>query len=141
MKPNEKPPAHAPERVREVVAVAHRDLEAVQQLVTANPTLVNACWDWGGGDFETPLGAAGHTGGEAIARWLLSRGARPEVYAAAMLGHLETVQAMVTAFPTLPWTPGPHGFSLYHHAKVGGDSARPVLEWLGSIGVPSATKV
>lgn len=58
-----------------------------------------------------------------------------------MLGELETVQALVRALPDLPWTPGPHGFSLVHHARVGGEGAIAVLEWLREIGAPESAKV
>ena len=139
--PRNRAPALASDLVRQVVASAHRDLAAVAALVEADPTLVNACWDWGAGDYETPLGAAGHVGQRAIALWLLERGARPEVFAAAMLGHLKFVQAAVEAFPGLVWTPGPHGFSLVHHARVGGEAAAPVLAWLASIDAPDTTKI
>ena len=46
---------------------AHRSLYAVRSLVAEIPLLVNACREWGGGDFEPPLQAAAHTGGRAIA--------------------------------------------------------------------------
>ncbi len=30
--------------------------------VAAQPALLNAAWDWGGGDFETALAGAAHRG-------------------------------------------------------------------------------
>ncbi|HEY2310390.1 MAG TPA: hypothetical protein VGH46_04655, partial [Gaiellaceae bacterium] len=62
--------------VRDFVANAHGDLDAVREALDAHPTLVNACWDWGGGDWETGLGAASHVGRRDIAESLLARGAR-----------------------------------------------------------------
>ncbi len=42
--------------VQEFVGNAHGDLNRVQELLQQEPALVNACWDWGGGDWETGLG-------------------------------------------------------------------------------------
>ena len=45
---------------------------------------MNASWDWGGGDWETGLGAAAHMGRRDIAELLLGRGARLDLFAAAI---------------------------------------------------------
>ena len=78
------PPALPSEMVQEFVAKAHGDLERVQTLLHQEPALVNAAWDWGGGDWETGLGAAAHVGRRDIARYLLGHGARLDLFAAAM---------------------------------------------------------
>ena len=57
--------------VQEFVAVAHSDLERTRALLEQEPGLVNASWDWGGGDFESALGAAAHMGRKDIANYLL----------------------------------------------------------------------
>jgi hypothetical protein len=119
--------------VQEIVAVAHGDLARVQALVEQDPTLVNAAWDWGGGDWETPLGAAAHTGSREIAEFLLAHGARLDLFAAAMLGKLAVVKATVEAFPDIVQVRGPHGIPLLDHAKFGGDTAKPVLDYLESL--------
>lgn len=54
----ERPPALNPALVNEFVSVAHRSLEDVQRLLAQQPGLINAVWDWGGGDWETAVGAA-----------------------------------------------------------------------------------
>ncbi len=126
----ERPPALGSDLVREFVSVSHRDLPAVTQMLETEPKLVNATWDWGGGDFETGLGAAAHTGGREIALLLLDRGARLDIFAAAMLGRLEVVQAALAAFPEALHTPGPHGIPLIVHARVGGEPAADVLAFL-----------
>jgi hypothetical protein len=95
--------------------------------------LVNATWDWGGGDFETALGAASHTGQKDIANFLLEHGARMDIFAATMLGKLDIVKATLTAFPDALKTLGPHGIPLIVHAQVGGDDAKTVLEFLQSL--------
>jgi hypothetical protein len=52
--------ALSPKTVAEFVGKAHGDLDRVQELLQEEPALVNAAWDWGGGDWETALGAAAH---------------------------------------------------------------------------------
>lgn len=131
-----KPPALPPEKVQAIVGAAHRSLEKVRALVEETPLLVNACWDQGGGDFETPLEAAAHTGGRAIAEYLLSKGARPNLFAAGMLGQLGVVQAFHAVNPQAHLIPGPHGFTLLHCVRQGGEPAKPVLDWLLAQGVP-----
>jgi hypothetical protein len=120
----------SPELVQEFVAKAHGDLDGVRQLLETEPALVNATWDWGGGDWETGLGGAAHMGRSDIALFLLERGARMDVFAAAMLGELEVVRAMLVAFPELREARGPHGIPLIEHARAGGEQARNVVELL-----------
>lgn len=128
----EPKPALVSSLVQEFVGNAHGDLNRVQELLAQEPMLINACWDWGGGDFETGLGAAAHMGRRDIAEFLLANGARLDLFAAAMLGKLDIVQAALTAFPDAIKTPGPHGIPLIAHAKAGGDEAIAVLEFLES---------
>jgi hypothetical protein len=116
--------------VQEIVLQAHRNLSRVTALLDQEPRLVNASWDWGGGDWETALGAAAHMGRKDIALALLARGARLDIFAAAMLGKLEIVQTALAAFPDALHVPGPHGIPLVQHAKVGGEEAAPVLAFL-----------
>jgi len=117
-----------------MVTVAHFDLQRVQQLVEARPSLARAAWDWGFGDWETALGAASHMGNRPIAVYLISQGARPSLFSAAMLGQLEVVKAFVAAQPHVQRIRGPHSISLLAHAKAGGEAAQPVFEFLASLG-------
>lgn len=126
----ERKPALEASQVEEFVHKAHGDLARVKELHAEEPALVNACWDWGGGDFETALGAAAHTGRKEIANFLLSHGARLDLFAAAMLGKLEIVKAVLAAYPEAINTPGAHGIPLIAHAKMGGEDARAVVELL-----------
>lgn len=130
----DKGPALKPELVKEFVGAAHRDLLKVREMLEQEPGLLNATWDWGGGDFESGLEAAGHVGNRDIAGHLLSKGARMNVFCAAMLGQLELVMALLRAYPDLKHSKGPHGLQLVHHALKGGENAKPVLEYLRSIG-------
>jgi ankyrin repeat protein len=122
------------ELVKEFVIKGHADLAGTKALLEREPGLLNACWDWGGGDFETALEGAGHMGNKDIANFLLSKGARMNIFCAAMLGHLEVVKAILSAHPDLKTSKGPHGLQLLHHATKGGPDAAPVLEYLKSIG-------
>jgi hypothetical protein len=135
MAANERSPALAPELVNEFVLKAHGDLEVVKRLLEEEPALLNAAWDWGGGDWETGLGAAAHVGRRDIALYLLERGARMDVFAAAMLGEVEVVRAMLEAQPSLRDSLGPHGIPLVAHAEAGGEEARKVLNLLQAAAV------
>ena len=119
--------------IKEFIGNAHGDLDRVQELLAQEPVLINSCWDWGGGDFETGLGAAAHMGRKDIANLLLEKGARLDLFAAAMLGKLDIVKAALTAFPDTIHTSGPHGIPLIAHAQAGGDEAKEVLEFLESL--------
>jgi hypothetical protein len=127
-------PTQPPELTREMVTVSHFNLSRVKELVEARPSLARASWDWGFGDWESALGAASHMGNRAIAEYLISKGARPSLFSAAMLGQLEVVKAMVNANPHAERIRGPHGISLLSHAKMGGNAARPVFDFLQSLG-------
>ena len=126
-------PALEGKLVQEFVGNAHGDLNRVQELLAQEPKLINATWDWGGGDFETALGAAAHMGNKQIANYLLEHGARLDIFAAAMLGKLEVVKAALEAYPEMVNTPGPHGIPLITHAEAGGDDTKSVLEYLNSL--------
>lgn len=133
MPPSDIFPTHAPELVREMVTVAHFDFKRVKELVDARPSLARAAWDWGFGDWETALGAASHMGNRRIAEYLISQGARPSLFSAAVLGQLEVVKAFVAAHPGIQRTRGPHSISLLSHARMGGEAASPVFEFLQSL--------
>ena len=128
-----KPAALETTLVQEFVIAAHGDLERTQELLAQESGLINACWDWGAGDFETALGGAAHMGRKDIANFLLENGARLDLFAAAMLGKLEIVKAALEAYPDAINTPGPHGIPLISHAKAGGEEARAVFEFLESL--------
>src|SRR5437867_6770010 len=103
----EKPPPLNPDLVKEFVIAGHGNLEKVKQMLEQEPGLLNACWDWGGGDFETAIEGAGHTGSKDCANYLLDKGARMNIFCAAMLGRLDIVKGFLTAFPDLKNSKGP----------------------------------
>jgi hypothetical protein len=107
------------EIVAEVVGVSHFNLERVRELVDNRPELARATWDWAFGDWETALGAASHVGRRDIAGYLMSKGARPDIFTFAMMGHYDTIRTMIESTPGVESIPGPHGISLLQHAKAG----------------------
>ena len=132
-KPSWKKPQINRTLAQDFVIYAHSDLGKVTTLLDREPGLINASIDWGAGDWETALGGASHMGRRDIVEFLLSRGARIDLFCAAMLGQLEAVKAFLTLQPTLIDAKGPHGFSLHFHAQVGGDEAISTLDYLQSI--------
>jgi hypothetical protein len=119
--------------VQEFVGKSHGDPERVKELLALEPALINAAWDWGGGDWETALGAASHMGRSDIANYLLEHGARLDLFAATMLGKLEIVRAALEAYPEAIHIPGPHGIPLIAHAQAGSTQAIQVYEYLKSL--------
>ncbi len=119
--------------IQDFVIFAHMDLEMVKKLLEREPGLLHSHMDWGGGDFESALGAASHMGRRDIAEFLLSKGARIDVFCATMLGQLEVVKGLLIAFPLLIDAKGPHGIGLHLHAKMGGKEAEKTLEYLQSV--------
>jgi len=119
--------------VADFVVYAHSDAAMTSRLLDKEPALVNAFMDWGGGDWESGLGGASHMGRRDVVNVLLDRGARPDLFCAAMLGLTDTVRAFLTLQPKLIDARGPHGFTLHFHAQVGGRDAEPTLEYLQSV--------
>lgn len=118
------------ELVRQFVRNAHTDLDTVREMLDEQPGLLHATVNWGGADWESGLGAAAHVGRRDIAEFLLERGARLDLFAAAMLGQLKLVQLMIGYYPAMAEALGPHGIPLIRHAAAGGAEAQPVLEYL-----------
>ena len=107
------------EIVNEVVGKSHFDLDRVMELVNKRRELSRAVWDWGFGDWESAIGAASHVGRRDIVEFLLSKGAKPNIFTFAMLGAFETVKSMIEFYPGIQKNYGPHGISLLQHAKAG----------------------
>ena len=127
-------PQQEADLVREIVTVAHGNLARVKELVTARPALARASWDWGYGDWETPIDAASHVGNRPIAELLIANGARPTVFTAVMMGQLALVKGLIEASPGLQRTRGPHGLTFVAHARAGGAAAADVLQYLEGLG-------
>ncbi len=128
-----KPPALDRDMVRDFVIAGHGDLEKVKTMLAKEPGLLNAAWDWGGGDFEMAIGGAGHMGRPDIANYLIAQGGRFDIFVAAMLGRLNIVKNALAVFPNLAQSKGPHGIPLIVHAKKGGENAAEVVAFLESL--------
>ena len=127
-------PSQDPARVKEMVGASHGNVARVRELLESSPALAKATYVWGYGDWETALGAASHVGNREIASLLMANGARPDIFTFAMLGELEVVKAYITANPGIQRTHGPHGLTLLHHARKGGEESRAVVEYLEKVG-------
>jgi hypothetical protein len=140
--PNFKPTLRRPRLghtlVQDFVIYAHGDLDMVKLLLDKYPAVLNATVDWGGGDFESAMGGASHMGRRDIVAYLIEKGARPDIFTYAMLGHLEIVKSLIASHPTLADAKGPHGIPLIVHAKQGGKEAEEVLRYLESLKKPAA---
>src|SRR5438876_1461539 len=132
-KPSWKKPQINRLRVQDFVIYAHSDLDMAKKLLEKEPALLNATMDWGGGDWETGLGGASHMGRRDIVAYLLEKGARIDIFCAAMMGQLDAVRAFLTLQPKLIDAKGPHGFTLHFHAQVGGKESENVLDYLQSV--------
>jgi hypothetical protein len=130
----EKPPAIKLEIVKEFVGVCHGNIARAKEMLENDHLLLHVSNDWGGGDYESGIEAAGHVGNKEIASYLLSKGARYNIYLASMLGHLDVVKQVLTFNASLLNSKGPHGFTMLHHAMKGGDDSKAVVDYLKSLG-------
>ncbi len=106
--------------IQQFVMNGHGNATVVRQMLAAEPGLLNvrfAPLD------ESALDAAAHVGNREIAQFLIDAGAPKTIYAAAMLGELSTVTAMLRRDPSLASKPGVHGLSLLFHAALSGNPA------------------
>ena len=126
----DKRPQLDPQMVGRFVGKSHGDCDTVAEMLKNEPSLANAAWDWGAGDWETGLGAAAHTGRRNIADLLLDNGAHISAFAAAMLGFTPIIAEMMRAFPNLHAIRGPHQICLLTHAIQGREQADGVFELL-----------
>jgi ankyrin repeat protein len=106
------------DQIQAFVLAAHGNFDKVQAMYAEDPSLLNEKFERFD---ENALEAAGHTGSRAIAEFLLSKGAPPTVFSAAMLGDLDAVEDFVAAEPELTVRPGVHGISLMFHAALSGN--------------------
>jgi hypothetical protein len=123
------------EKVKEFVIAGHGNFDKVKTMLAETPQLLYATWDWGNGDFETGLEAAGHVGSKEIANHLIGLGARTNIFVLTMLGKTELVKPFLEAYPGFINAKGPHGLSLLHHAQKGGDDAKELLAYFEAKGL------
>jgi hypothetical protein len=136
-------PQQDPSLVKDAVGASHGNFARIRELVERQPAMARASIDWGFGDWETCIDAAAHVGNKPIADFLLTHGARPTIFSAAMMGQLDAVKAMIAARPGYQKTLGPHGITLMSHAKAGGPDSAAVVQYLAALGdadVPAPTQ-
>lgn len=121
------------DEIYEFVLAAHRDLEATRKIVESKPLILNCANQSKKGDFETAIGGASHMGRKDIAELLQSKGARLDIFSMTFLGYESIVRQLIEMQPNLLKAPGPHGFSLLHHAEVGKHEG--MAEWLQEKGL------
>ena len=121
--PKQKPAPLDIALVKEFVGAAHSNLDKVKQMLAEEPHLINATYDWGGGDFETALGGASHMGRPDIATVLLANGARLDLFCATMMGKTDIVRACIADNAAIVNVKGPHGITLLRHAQMGKQDA------------------
>ncbi len=136
----EKPAPIKLEIVKEFVTVAHGNFARTKEMLENDNQLLHVSNDWGGGDYESAIEAAGHVGNKEIANYLLGKGARYNVYLACMLGNIDLVKNVLTANLHLLNSKGPHGFTMLHHANKGGEGSKIVVDYLQALGAKE-TKV
>ncbi|MGX1930099.1 hypothetical protein [Flagellimonas sp. 2504JD4-2] len=116
------------ELILEFVFSAHKSLEETKKILDRYPLLLNCTSQFKKGDFETAVGGASHMGRKDIADFLVSRGARLDIFNYAFLGYDDFIKKWVSDYPNFLNAPGPHGFTLLHHAEVGG--RKDLAAWL-----------
>lgn len=129
----QKPEPLAISLVKDFVAAGHKDLALVKEMLREYPNLIYSRYDWGKGDFEAAIEGAGHVGNKDIADYLISQGARVNLFVLTMLGKTNLVKPVLEAYPELVFAKGPHGFTLLHHAKTGG--AKELYDYLEERGL------
>jgi ankyrin repeat protein len=108
----------SPELIEEFVISAHWNFPKVQEMLEAEPRLLNEKWTKVD---EAALEASGHTGRADIMEYLLGKGAPLTIFAAASLGRAEDVAAFLKENPALASALGVHGLSILFHAALGGN--------------------
>jgi hypothetical protein len=134
-KQQEAPAPYSVSLVKEFVIAGHGNFDKVKTMVQENPNLVFGKFDWGNGDFEAAIEGAGHLGNKEIANFLLDAGSRVTLFVLTMLGKTELVKPILEAYPKLIFANGPHGFTMLHHAKVGGKDGEELYNYLQEKGL------
>ncbi len=130
---NQRPPAFEKELVGQFVGVAHGKTEETKALLKEHPGLLNAVHDWGGGDFESAIGAASHVGAHEIVEHLIANGARTDIFVHTVMGDTAVVKPLLTRYPDMVNCKGPHGITLLRHAEIGGERSKEILDFIKSL--------
>ncbi len=121
--------------VKEFVGAGHNNLPKVKELLAEYPNLLYCRYDHGKGDFEEAIEGAGHVGDKEIANYMISQGARPNIFILTMLGKTAIVKSILEKYPALLNAKGAHGFTLLHHANRGGQEGQELADFFKSKGL------
>ncbi len=105
--------------VKEFVIAGHKNLPLVKEMLNEHPNLIYSSYDWGNSDYEQAIEGAAHLGNKEIVNYLISKGARINLFILTMLGKTDLVKSTLDVYPELIFAKGPHGFTLLHHANIG----------------------
>lgn len=105
--------------VKDFVVAGHSKLELVKEMLHERPNLIYTSYDWGNGDYEEAIEGAAHLGNKEIVNYLISQGARANLFTLTMLGKIDLVIPILETYPKLLFAKGPHGLTLLHHAQIG----------------------
>lgn len=105
--------------VKDFVVAGHSKLELVKEMLNERPNLIYTSYDWGNGDFEEAIEGAAHLGNKEIVTYLISQGARANLFVLTMLGKTALVKPVIETYPELLFAKGSHGLTLLHHAQIG----------------------
>ncbi len=119
--------------IMEFVFAAHKSLDETRKILEEYPLLLNSTSQFKKGDFETAVGGASHMGRKDIVDYLVTKGARLDIFNYAFLGYEDFIKKLLTNYPHLINSYGPHGFTLLHHAEVG--AHKELAEWLQEKGL------
>ena len=136
---SQDPEQYKIETVKEFVVAGHGtkdgDFAKVQSMIADYPNIMFSKYDWGNGDFEAAIEGAGHLGNKEIAEYLINAGSRVTLFVLCMLGKTELVKPILEQYPKLIFANGPHGFTMLHHAKMGGADGEPLYAYLQEKGL------
>lgn len=119
--------------VKEFVVAGHKNLPLVKEMLNEHPNLIYSSYDWGNSDYEEAIEGAAHLGNKEIANYLISKGARVNLFVLTMLGKTDVVKPTLESYPELIFAKGAHGFTLLHHANVG--DAQELSDYLKAKGL------
>ena len=127
------------ELVKEFVVAGHGvkdgDLDKVKSMLHDYPNMIYSKYDWGNGDFEAAIEGAGHLANKEIAEYLINAGSRVTLFILCMLGKTNLVKPILEEYPKLVFAIGPHGFTMLHHAKIGGKNSEDLYAYLQEKGL------
>lgn len=121
-KKSPKPPPENLTLTERFVWAAHGDLHAVREMLAEHPHLLDATYNET--NQETALGAACQMKETEIVEFLLSKGAKKDIFSACVLGRLGEVSKMLSDDPPLIRAKNKHG---HNHTLLKSAEHHPAL--------------